>query len=51
VLDVPNIRDALVVDPLEAIGRRPNDLFHDERAFPRCGELVHSLGVLDAPQD
>jgi hypothetical protein len=48
VLDVPDVWDALTIGPLEAIGRWSDDLHHDEEAFPRCGELVHSLGILDA---
>jgi hypothetical protein len=51
VLDVLDVRDALTIGPLEVIGRRSNDLLYDERALPRCGELVHALGVLDASQD
>jgi hypothetical protein len=51
VLDVPDVRDALTVGPLEAIGCWTDDLHHDEGTFPRCRELVHSLGVLDAMQD
>jgi hypothetical protein len=46
VLDVPNVWDSLTVGPVEAIGHWTDDLHHDEGAFPRCGELMHSLGVL-----
>jgi hypothetical protein len=51
VLDVPDIRDALTVSPLEAIGHWTDDLHHDEGTFLRCRELVYSLGILDAMQD
>jgi hypothetical protein len=50
VLDVPDIRDALTVSPLEAIGHWTDDLHHDEGTFLRCRELVYSLGILDAMQ-
>jgi hypothetical protein len=51
VLDVPNILDTLTISPLEAVGHWPNDLFDYEWAFPRCEDLVHVLGFLDALQD
>ena len=49
VLDVPDVQDALTVGPLEAVGHWPDDFHYDEGAFPGCRELVHPLGVLDAP--
>jgi hypothetical protein len=51
VLDIPDIGNALTISPLEAVGRRADDFHHDEGTFPRGGELVHSLGGLDATQD
>jgi hypothetical protein len=29
------------------VGRRTDDFHHNEGSFPRGGEIVHSLGVLD----
>jgi hypothetical protein len=51
MLDVPDVQDALAVGPLKAVGRWTDDLHCDEGTFPRGGELMHSLGVLDATQD
>jgi hypothetical protein len=51
MLDIPDVRNALTVGPLEAIGRWADDFHHDEGTFPRGGELVHSLGGLDATED
>jgi hypothetical protein len=51
MLDLPDVGNALTVSPLEAVGRQTDDLHHDEGTFPRGGELVHSLGGLDAMQD
>jgi hypothetical protein len=51
VLDIPDVRNILIVSPLEAICQWANDFHHDEETFPRGGELVHSLGGLDATQD
>jgi hypothetical protein len=51
VLYIPDVWDALAVCPLEAVGRRANNFHHDEGTFPRGGELVHSLGGLDATQN
>jgi hypothetical protein len=48
MLDVPDVGNALSIYPLEAVGRRADDFHHDEGTFPRGGELVHPLGVLDA---
>jgi hypothetical protein len=51
MLDVPDVGNALAVSPLEAVGRQTVDFHHDEGTFPRGGELLHSLGVLDVMQD
>jgi hypothetical protein len=51
VLNVPDIRDALAVGPLKAVGRWPDDHHDDEGTFPRGRELVHPLRVLDPAQD
>jgi hypothetical protein len=51
VLDVPDVRDALAIGPLKAVGLWTDNLHHDEGTFPRGRELVHSLGVLDTTQD
>jgi hypothetical protein len=50
VLNIPDVENTLTVSPLEAVGRQVDDFHHDEGAFPRGGELVHSLGGLDATQ-
>jgi hypothetical protein len=47
MLDIPDVRNALVVGRLEVIGRWSNDFHHNEGTFPRGGELVHFLGGLD----
>jgi hypothetical protein len=51
VLDVPDVRDALTVSPVNVVGRRTNDLHDDEGTLPRSGELMHTCGVLDVVQD
>jgi hypothetical protein len=48
VLDILDIRNALAVGPLEAVGRWADYFHHDEGTFPRRRELMHSLGALDA---
>jgi hypothetical protein len=48
MLDDPDIGNALAVDPQEAVGRRIDDFHHREGTFPRGGDLVDSLSVLDA---
>jgi hypothetical protein len=48
VLDIPDVRNALAVGPLEAVVRWADDYHHNEETFPRARELVHSLGALDA---
>jgi hypothetical protein len=51
VLDIPDVRNALTVGPLEAIGQWVDDFHHDEGTFSRGEGFVHSLGSLDAAQD
>jgi hypothetical protein len=51
VINVPRVRDALTIGPLEAVGCRSNGLLDYEGAFPRCRKLVHVFGALDLPQD
>jgi hypothetical protein len=51
VLNVSDVWNALAVSPLEAVRRWADNFHHDEGTFPRGGELVHSLGGLDAMQD
>jgi hypothetical protein len=46
VLDVPDVRDALAIGPLEAVGRWADNFHHDE-GTSMGGELVHPLGGLD----
>jgi hypothetical protein len=47
MLDVLDVRNALTVGPLEAIGRRADDFHQDKGTFQGGRELVHSLGALD----
>jgi hypothetical protein len=47
MVDVPDVRSALTISPLEAIGRWADDFHHDKGTFPRGGEFMHSLGALD----
>jgi hypothetical protein len=43
MLDVPDVQNVLVVDPLDTVGRRTGDFHHDEGTFPGGGELVSSM--------
>jgi hypothetical protein len=51
VLYIRDVWNALAIGPLEAVGRRVDDFHHNEGTIPRGGELVHSLGGLDATED
>jgi hypothetical protein len=51
VLNVPDVRNTLAVSLLEAVGRWADHFHYDKGTVPRGGELVHSLGALDAAQD
>jgi hypothetical protein len=42
---------SLFVAPLEAICGWANDFDNDEGSFPRGRELMHAVGLLDAPED
>jgi hypothetical protein len=48
---VPRVWHSLPVTPLEAICGWTDDFGDDERSFPGCRELVHVVGLLDAPED
>jgi hypothetical protein len=49
MLHVPRVWYALPVTPLEAICAWVDDFDDDEGSFPGGGELVHAIGLLDAP--
>jgi hypothetical protein len=51
MLHIPRIGYFLSIAPLEAICRRANDLDDDKGSLPRSRELVHAVGLLDAPKD
>jgi hypothetical protein len=51
MLDIPDIQDTLAIGSLKAVSRWTDGLHHNEGTFPRGGELVNSLGDLDATQD
>jgi hypothetical protein len=51
VLHVPRVWYSLSVGPLEAINGWADNFDDDEGSFPRGGELVHVIGLLDAPED
>jgi hypothetical protein len=51
MLHVPSLWYSLSVAPLKAIGRRADDFGDNERSLPRGRELMHAVGLLDAPED
>jgi hypothetical protein len=51
MLDITDVRNALAIGPLEAVGRWADNFHHDEGTFLRGRELVHSLGALDTLYD
>jgi hypothetical protein len=51
MVHVPRVWHSLPVTPLEAICRWTDDFSDDERSFPRGRELMHDVGLLDAPED
>jgi hypothetical protein len=48
---VPRVWHSLPVAPLEVICGWADDFSDDERSFPGGRELVHAVGLLDAPED
>ena len=51
MLHVPRFWNSLSVAPLEAIGRRADDLCNNERALPWDGKLVHPVSLLNPSED
>jgi hypothetical protein len=51
MLHVPRVWHSLPITPLEVICGWSNDFDDDEESFPGGGELVHAVGLLDAPDD
>jgi hypothetical protein len=51
MLHVPRVWHSLSVTPLEAICGWADDFGDDEGSFPRGRELMHAIGLLDAPED
>jgi hypothetical protein len=51
MLHVPGVGYSLPVAPLEVICLRADDLGDDEGSLPRDRELVHAVGLLDAPKN
>jgi hypothetical protein len=51
VLHVPRVWYSLSVTPLEAISGWADNVSDDEGSLPRGRELVHAIGLLDAPED
>jgi hypothetical protein len=51
MLHVPRVWHSLSVTPLEAICGLADDFGDDEGSFPRGRELMHAIGLLDAPED
>jgi hypothetical protein len=49
MLHVPWVGDSLAIAPLEAICRWTDNFCDDERPLPRGRQLVHVVGLLDAP--
>jgi hypothetical protein len=43
MLDAPNVRNALAIDPLDAVGRWADDFHHDEGTLPRAERLCIPL--------
>jgi hypothetical protein len=50
MLHVPRVWHSLSVTPLEAIYGWADDFGDDEGSFPRGKELMHVVGLLDAPE-
>jgi hypothetical protein len=51
VLHVPRVWYSLFVAPLEAISEWADNFSDNEGSFPRGEELMHAVGLLDAPED
>jgi hypothetical protein len=51
MLHVPRVWHSLPFTPLETICGWANDFDDDEGSFPGGRELVHAVGLLDAPKD
>jgi hypothetical protein len=51
MLHVPRVWHPLHVTPLEAICGWADNFSDDNRSFPGGRELMHAIGLLDAPED
>jgi hypothetical protein len=51
VLHVPRVWYSLSVAPVEEISGWADNFGDDEGSLPRGRELVHAIGLLDAPKD
>jgi hypothetical protein len=51
MLHVPRVWHSLTVAPLYVVSRWADNFSDDERSLPRGRELVHAVGLLDAPED
>jgi hypothetical protein len=51
MLHVPRVLQSLLITPLEAIRGWADDFGDDERSFLGGRELMHAIGLLDAPED
>jgi hypothetical protein len=51
MLHVPRVWYSLFVAPLKAISGWADNFSNDERSLPRGRELVHAVGLQDAPED
>jgi hypothetical protein len=51
MLHVPRVWYCLSVAPLKAISGWADNFSDDERSLPRGREIVHAVGLLDAPED
>jgi hypothetical protein len=48
---IPRVWHPFPVTPLEVMCGWTDDFGDDERSFPGGGELMHAIGLLDAPVD
>jgi hypothetical protein len=51
MLHIPRIWYSLAIAPLKSISGWADNFSDDERSLPRGRELVHTVSLLDAPED
>jgi hypothetical protein len=51
VLHIPRVWYSLSIAPLKAISGWADNFGDDEGSLPRRRELMHAIGLLDAPED